>query len=273
MPEFKSLASRLAVALPGIGLFVAVALIHSTPLTTAFFAAISAISAWEAVKLLGTGRPGLPGAAAVLTTSGATAAVALLEAELSIAVIFIPGAVTSLIMVIRDGVEEAGRKTAGIIGLTAALSLGFGLLARLRLDFISPWVMFIPLLICWVGDSMAYFVGSAFGNHRMAPSVSPAKSWEGFIAGVAGAVAGALIAGSAGAGFPLPVMLAVGAAGGIAAVAGDLLESAIKRDAGVKDSGTLLQGHGGLLDRFDSILAVVPSVWLLLHLFAGRGGA
>jgi phosphatidate cytidylyltransferase len=118
---------------------------------------------------------------------------------------------------------------------------------------------------------MAYFIGSAFGKHKLAPAVSPAKSWEGFIAGMAGAVAGAVFAGTAGAGFPLFLMVATGTAGGIAAVTGDLFESALKRDAGIKDTGSILPGHGGVLDRFDSILAVVPVVWFILMFYGSAG--
>lgn len=269
MRSFHSLASRVAVAVPGMGLFAAVAFLNIPLLTTAFFSLIAAICAMEAVILIRPGS-GIPMKAVhAVMVAGSSAAVALLEPALSIVLILLPGAVISTVWIFTDGIDHARRKTAGIIGISVVLALGFGLLARLRLDFPSPWVMFVPLLICWLGDSLAYFAGSAFGRHKMAPSISPAKSWEGFIAGIAGAIGGAVLAGTAGAAFPLVTMVVIGAAGGIAAVTGDLLESAMKRDAGVKDSGSFLPGHGGFLDRFDSILAVVPVVWTLLFLFAG----
>ncbi len=268
MSRFRSLSSRVAVAVPGIGLFAAVALIDSDPFTTVFFAVLAAIAAAEAVRLLGSGRNTAAGIIAAILTGGAAAGVALLPAELSLAIIVIPGLMVSLVWVLIDGVDGSRMKTAGITGLTALSALGFGIMARFRMDFGSPWVMFIPLFICWVGDSLAYFAGSAFGRHRMAPVLSPSKSWEGFAAGIAGSVAGSLGAGSLGAGFPLSSMAALGFIGGVAAVAGDLFESAMKRDAGVKDSGVLLPGHGGLLDRFDSLLAVVPVVWIVLFLLS-----
>lgn len=271
MKSFHSLASRVAVAVPGIGLFAAVAFLNIPALTTAFFSLIAALCATEAVTLFRPGS-GMPMKAAhAVMVAASSAAVALLEPSLSIVLILFPGAVISTVWVFIDGIDHARRKTAGLMGISVALALGFGLLARLRMDFQSPWVMFVPLLICWLGDSLAYFAGSSFGRHKMAPSISPAKSWEGFIAGIAGAVGGAVLAGTVGADFPLVMMIITGAAGGIAAVAGDLMESAMKRDAGVKDTGSLLPGHGGFLDRFDSILAVVPVVWVLLFLFSFEG--
>ncbi len=267
MKSFNSLAIRIAVAVPGIGLFAAVAFLDVPYLTSAFFALIAAFCAAEAVTLF---RPDSGITMKVLLAvmvAGSSVAVALLEPAVSIVLILFPGAFISAVWILGDGVDHARRKTSGITGISIALALGFGLLARLRLDFQSPWVVFVPLLICWFGDSLAYFAGSAFGRHKMAPSISPAKSWEGFFAGIAGAVGGALLAGTLGAGFPLIVMVVIGVTGGVAAVIGDLLESAMKRDAGVKDSGAFLPGHGGFLDRFDSILAVVPVVWVLLFLF------
>lgn len=271
MRSFHSLASRVAVAVPGIGLFAAVAFLNITVLTIAFFSIIAALCAAEAVTLIRPGSSMQMQAVLAVMVAGSSIAVALLDPALSIVLILLPGAVISTVWIILDGSVQARRKTAGITGISVVLALSFGLLARLRLDFQSPWVMLVPLLICWLGDSLAYFVGSACGRHKMAPSISPAKSWEGFIAGIAGAIGGAVLAGTVGAAFPLFPMVITGVAGGIAAVAGDLLESAMKRDAGVKDSGSLLPGHGGILDRFDSILAVVPVVWTLMFLFAFAG--
>lgn len=271
MKSFHFLASRVMVAVPGIGLFAGVVFLNVPVLTTTFFALIAALCAMEAVTLFRPGS-GIPMKAAhAVMVAGSSVAVALLEPAVSIVLILLPGAIISTVWIFSDGINHARRNTAGITGISIALALGFGLLTRLRLDFQSPWVMFVPLLICWLGDSMAYFAGSAFGRHKMAPSISPAKSWEGFIAGIAGAVCGAVLAGTVGVGFPLIVMVVIGTAGGIAAIAGDLLESAMKRDAGVKDSGSFLPGHGGFLDRFDSILAVVPVVWVLLFLYSNTG--
>ncbi len=269
MKSFQSLASRVAIAVPGIGLFVVVAYVPD--LTAVLFSLIAGLCAFEAVNLIRPGSGVIIKTVYALMVASASAAVALLEPALAIAVILLPGALISIVWLFTDGINHSRRNAAGITGISVAVALGFGLLSRLRLDFESYWIMFIPLFICWLGDSLAYFIGSAFGRHKMAPSISPAKSWEGFIAGMTGAAGGAILAGTVGAGLSLTAMALIGAAGGIAAVTGDLLESAMKRDAGIKDSGSLLSGHGGFLDRFDSILAVVPVVWILLYLLSSAG--
>lgn len=131
----------------------------------------------------------------------------------------------------------------------------------------------LPLAVTWVGDAAAYFAGSAWGRRKLAPSISPNKSWEGFWAEVlGGAVAGVgwilvvralrITAPSAG----VAVFAVIGAFVAVAAVVGDLVESLLKREAGAKDSGTLFPGHGGVMDRIDSLLFTIPSAYLALVL-------
>ncbi len=271
MSRFNSLALRIAVALPGIGLFAAVAILDTRILTALFFSVIAAAAAPETLNLMGASRDRLMVPVSVVLTFLGTLGVCLLDISLLPIILFLPGFLLSVLWVLRNGVVDSRRVVSGISVLTAVILLGMGLLARLGIDFESPWVMFIPLLICWVGDSAAYFAGSAFGKHKMFPSISPAKSWEGFTAGMAGSVLGAAVAGSAGAGFALSGMVMVGFAGGVAATAGDMLESALKRDADTKDSGSLLPGHGGILDRFDSLLVAVPAVWLAMTVLGSLG--
>jgi phosphatidate cytidylyltransferase len=118
------------------------------------------------------------------------------------------------------------------------------------------WVLY-ALLIVWVADSGAYFVGRGWGVSRLAPRISPGKTWAGLWGGL---LASALLAGVISVVFRLPtvglVTLTVVVAG--YSVIGDLTESMCKRFAGIKDSGTLIPGHGGVLDRFDSLLAAAP---------------
>ena len=121
----------------------------------------------------------------------------------------------------------------------------------------------------WAEDCLAYLVGSAIGKHKMAPRTSPNKSWEGFVGGLLGSVAVWVVAAVFHvAGLGLPLALACGLAEGVVAVMGDLFESRIKRGVGVKDSGNLLPGHGGLLDRTDSILFGSVVAYFLL-MFGG----
>jgi phosphatidate cytidylyltransferase len=123
----------------------------------------------------------------------------------------------------------------------------------------------IALLPLWAGDSAAIFAGKAFGKHPLAPSISPKKTWEG---GIANFLACVLTAYGVGQwiGLPVPHSLAIGASTGILGQVGDLFESWLKRKAGVKDSGTILPGHGGFLDRLDSLLfTAIPAVLITMH--------
>ena len=124
----------------------------------------------------------------------------------------------------------------------------------------GPRLLLFALVITWAGDTVAYFVGRAFGKHPFAPHLSPKKTWEGAIA----SFAGSLLVGYAFSWWlsaPVPHLLAMAGVGNVAGQAGDLLESAYKRSAGVKDSGALLPGHGGILDRIDALILAIPAVW------------
>lgn len=139
----------------------------------------------------------------------------------------------------------------------------------------GPWVLLAVMAVAWVADIAAYFAGRAFGRRKLAPQISPGKTWEG----VAGAVAGVLVYGAGVAaatgyfGAASPAGWLIGAALLMLLTAlgivGDLFESLLKRQAGVKDSSALLPGHGGVLDRIDSLLAILPVAALILH-WAGR---
>lgn len=127
---------------------------------------------------------------------------------------------------------------------------------------LSPHLLMYALIVSWAGDIGAYYVGRKFGNHKLAPRVSPKKSWEGAGASVITSVA---IAGTYLAyfvpRFSLPAAIGITIAANIAGQFGDLAESAMKRGAGVKDSGTILPGHGGFLDRVDSTLFALPAIY------------
>jgi phosphatidate cytidylyltransferase len=124
----------------------------------------------------------------------------------------------------------------------------------------GPRLLMFALVITWVGDTAAYFAGRAIGKHPLAPVLSPKKSWEGTVASIFGALLVAVVF-ARWLTVPLPHLLGMAALGNIAGQAGDLLESAYKRSAGVKDSGSLLPGHGGVLDRIDALILAIPVVW------------
>jgi len=145
-----------------------------------------------------------------------------------------------------------------LIGLTLAHLIGLRSIG----DEIGRDLIFLLGLCVMLGDTAAYYVGSAFGRRKMAPRLSPKKSWEGAVAALVASVGAAWLAK---AWFypelPLVHALVVGALLGLAGISGDLAESLLKRAAGVKDSSQLLPGHGGLLDRTDSLLFAAPVLY------------
>ena len=149
------------------------------------------------------------------------------------------------------------------------VALPFSYLVRLHGAWrVGPKLLLFTLAIVWAGDSLAYFAGRALGKHPLAPALSPKKTWEGASGNLLGA---SLAAG----GFwwwmkiPFLDLLAPALLASAAGQVGDLLESGYKRGAGVKDSGTLLPGHGGILDRIDALIFAAPVVWYYFY-FAGR---
>jgi phosphatidate cytidylyltransferase len=149
------------------------------------------------------------------------------------------------------------------ISCSGLLLVAFPLTFTIRLHAIpsfGPAVLFFVLVITWVGDTAAYFVGGTVGGPKLAPVLSPKKTWAGTIASSLSAFVVAVVFARF-VNIPLPHLLGMAAVGNIAGQAGDLLESAYKRSAGVKDSGTLLPGHGGVLDRIDALILAIPVVW------------
>lgn len=131
----------------------------------------------------------------------------------------------------------------------------------------SPGIPVGFFILLWINDSGAYLAGSSFGSHRLMERISPKKSWEGFFGGmILSAAAGWLLAGWLGALQPAE-WVAVSLIISVSGTYGDLVESMLKRSMGVKDSGTILPGHGGFLDRFDSTLISFPLVFLFVSLF------
>jgi len=139
--------------------------------------------------------------------------------------------------------------------------LPFSAVIRLHgVDILGPQLLLFTVVMVWVGDTAAYFVGRSIGRWKMAPQISPNKTWEGAIANFLGALFVAAIFG-----YWMKLqpahMLAMAAVASVAGQIGDLFESAWKRSAGVKDSGSILPGHGGMLDRVDALILAAPAVW------------
>lgn len=155
----------------------------------------------------------------------------------------------------------------GLLYISFSLSLFFPLRAYMSNTFFGDFGYAIPLILIlsiWVNDTMAYLVGSFIGKTPLSP-ISPNKTWEGTIAGIILSVV--LVTKVMGLYIPVSekIILYISIVASIAGTFGDLFESKLKRLAGVKDSGKMMPGHGGFLDRFDSILLATPFVWVLLQ--------
>jgi phosphatidate cytidylyltransferase len=212
----------------------------------------------ELAALHGIGKPGLFGYVAGLL------------------VLLLPGrnpAFVVLIAILAMSLALRSRQMAQALPDAAALLLGvvyvFGSLrCAVELRAINPYWLFFALSLNWSGDIAALYVGRMIGRHKLAPNVSPGKSWEGAIASIlASVIYGGFYFRSLLPAVPLPEALGLTVVANIAGQLGDLCESALKRGAGVKDSGNLLPGHGGWLDRVDSSLFALPVVYLLVSNF------
>jgi phosphatidate cytidylyltransferase len=162
---------------------------------------------------------------------------------------------------LRLALTTAGAFVLGVFYIFGAWS------SALALRQISPHWLLFAVALNWAGDVSAYYAGRAFGRRKLAPHISPAKTVEGSVASVAASLLfGAVYLGTFLPDVPLWQTIALSIAGNIAGQCGDLAESALKRGAGVKDSGTMLPGHGGWLDRLDSSLFSMPVVAAIVSL-------
>jgi phosphatidate cytidylyltransferase len=159
------------------------------------------------------------------------------------------------------GVEARHQTWIGAAGFAVLVPAG------LAMAMLEPLEVLAVLVLVWIADTAAYFVGRAWGRRRLAPSISPGKTWEGAAGGLVGAALYAIIVAFITHRGAWPALAATAVFLGMASIVGDLFESAAKRQAGLKDSGALLPGHGGVLDRIDSATATLPLaalVWPLL---------
>lgn len=193
------------------------------------------------------------------------------------------GMITSLIVALLRAHEEQvltswGLTMSGVLYVIYLLSYIIPMRAittPLHPGVLSAWIapgvawIVLTLATTWLGDAFAYFSGRSFGKHLLAPHISPKKTWEGSVGGLLGAVATGIGCVPL-LGLPIPLWggAVIGIIAGIIGPLGDLAESQIKRQLGVKDVGSILPGHGGMLDRIDSILFMLPIVYYLAIWFA-----
>jgi phosphatidate cytidylyltransferase len=163
----------------------------------------------------------------------------------------------------RSPLEEVPRAMAVVALSWLYCGLLLASVVGLRLRFDVGWVI-LAFVVTWGNDTFAYFTGHALGRHKLLERISPKKTWEGFAGGAVGSVVGALLTRALLLSDELSIGLAVaiGLGGALLGPLGDLAESMVKRAAGVKDSGKIIPGHGGLLDRIDALLFVTPWVYV-----------
>lgn len=255
---------RVASAVVGIPLFVWMVSWGPVWLFALFVTVVGAAAAWELHRMLAqAGRPtyGRLGVAAtiVLTASFAVPASRVLPA--------LPMLVLSLALAVLLSAPLWARGPLATepmaLTLLAVMYVGWLLGHTLLLYRLPDGADLVLLLVgvTWIGESVAYLVGSAVGRHKLAPVISPNKTVEGGVAQLVASVAGSLVLGAWLVGWPAGRSAAAGALLGVVGQVGDLAESAMKRSVGVKDAGNLIPGHGGVLDRVDGLLFNAPALY------------
>lgn len=190
--------------------------------------------------------------------------------------IFVPITLFLLIFEIFSSKENTiGNSGLNLLGFIY-ISAPFGLLNFIVLTSIDghdstfyPWILAGVFFILWINDSGAYIIGSAFGKHKMCPNISPKKSWEGLIGGAVFGIIMGIINAVLFQALSMTNWIVIAVLTVIFGTLGDLFQSKIKREIGVKDSGNILPGHGGFLDRLDSLLFVIPAIFIWL-IFSGN---
>jgi phosphatidate cytidylyltransferase len=226
-------------------------------------ALIVALGGFEWATLTGL-RP-----AGAWSYGAACALLCVLLAQLSVLIPWICGAATAFWITAVPALLARGLRERSVRGIAGVLVL---VPAGVAMTTLPPRLVLLTLALVWIADTAAYLAGRAFGKRKLAPKISPGKTWEGVAGGAVGTLIYAMICGVI---FPdlggrvggvIWVPFLAGALVLFAlSVIGDLFESALKRQAGVKDSGKLLPGHGGVLDRIDSATATLPAALLLLE--------
>lgn len=220
-------------------------------------AVLASLCWYEFSQIAKQTHPQIPGWAGYLP------GIALLLVPQRAELLIILTALLALVLAMRGSDLSLALPSAGIFLLGIVYIFGAWRTAILLRE-ISPAWLFFSIVMNWIGDSAAFYAGRAFGKHKLAPTISPGKTWEGAIASLLfGSIVAVAILYYFIPTLNLPKALLLAAIANAFGQTGDLAESAMKRGAGVKDSGTMLPGHGGWLDRVDSSLFTMPVVYIL----------
>jgi phosphatidate cytidylyltransferase len=266
---------RLLTALIATPLALAALFKLPSPWFLAFVALFIEVAVWEYLAIVRSRAPRAPLSVLLLLVPLSAVALSIsmiertgsfiAEQHLMAAAVLLAVGIGSLVLLSRTPLEEAipalGILCFGVPYFAAPIA------ALQHLQRADPWLVFLLMAIVWLGDTGAYYVGRRLGRHKMAPVVSPNKTWEGAAAGFVVSLISAVVWSLCRLDRLDPGLLGVAALTAAAAQVGDLMESLIKRSAGVKDSGHVLPGHGGVLDRMDAMLFAAPVMllgfWLL----------
>jgi phosphatidate cytidylyltransferase len=281
-PRVSPLALRLLSALAGVPLLIGLTLVGGLPYVIA--ATLGAVRAmYEMLRMLRRAgyRPIDPLGYALVAALVLSAWLDRSHAEAALMAVGVAAGLVWLLGRVDDPGAIVDWALTVAPALYVGLLLGFLVPLRDAPDGLGAFWVLAVLVATWACDSAAYFVGGAWGRHKLAPRISPAKSVEGAVAGVVGAalVAGflfapvfaAVLAAATAAGLPVPALppfpsaarlVGLGVVVGLCAILGDLIESFVKRQCGAKDSGALIPGHGGVLDRMDSVMLAVVGAYL-----------
>jgi phosphatidate cytidylyltransferase len=260
----RNLPAAIAVGV-GLGVIVVATLLIRKESFLAFMSVCIGVAVWELAQALQHKAIVMP-IVPVLVGAVAMTIAAFSAGGQALTVCFILTVVGIVVWRTSEGAEGALRDVSGGIFSAAYLPLlaGFIPLMLSRPDGQYRVLTFIVTTAC--SDTGGFFTGVLFGRHSMSPTVSPNKSWEGFAGSVLACVLGATICIPLLLGGPVWAGPLLGIAVAVTATIGDLSESLIKRDLGIKDMGSVLPGHGGVLDRIDSLVFTAPVAWLILHL-------
>jgi phosphatidate cytidylyltransferase len=270
LPVPPSRAGRNLPAALGVGVGLAVLVVASLFVRKEGFLVLATaaicVGVWELRDAVAQGRihvplvPSIAGALAMMTA-------AYVGGGQALTVSFGLTCVAVLLWRAVDGLAAAVRDIAGGIFVAAYVPFLASFSILMLAGPNGAWRVFVFILVTVCSDVGGYAVGVVAGRHPMAPSVSPKKSWEGFAGSVGACVVGGALSVSLALHGPWWAGALVGVAAAVTATVGDLTESTVKRDLGIKDMGSILPGHGGLMDRLDSLLLVAPMVWALLTVF------
>lgn len=263
--------SRILVAVIGVPLILIVVLWSPVSVLAAFLAALSAVAAWELMKCVGALEHKLLCAAAVLCAAFSVAT-AYFTVYISGEVVVVYAMLVFSYAVFHGGSVKFQQVMAALFAMFI-IPYAFSSFLRLNAAGFHRGVLLLPLLFSFGSDTFAFFAGRAFGKHKLAPKVSPHKTVEGAVGGLLGDVlCGVIFAFVMNTWFGNDIsylgIAVLGLVCSIAAQLGDLSFSLIKREFGIKDYGHIFLEHGGVLDRFDSVIFVAPVMGIIMPLLA-----